>query len=94
MTDPTYQPFPGAWAYTRWHASNCAQCKKGPKPDQCGPNEACDIENAMTLSSMFGGSMLLGGEVTQDQAAAMAKRLDWDGVSYIPNEQCPELEAI
>lgn len=87
-----YRPFRQAADFVAWSEANCWQCEKGPAPDQDGENEACDIENALTLSSLCGGSIndpIIGGPV---KAAEIAERLGWNGISSLPCK-CREFVA-
>lgn len=77
-----------------WNERNCCQCKKCPPIDHQGPNELCDIENAIALASICGGTFL--DEVIGDEAYAksLADRLGWDVNSAWFPSTCPELDPI
>jgi hypothetical protein len=49
----------------------------------------CDIENAIALASATDGTLLHGGYTPINKADAIAKRLNWDGRSYLEHD-CTE----
>ena len=48
-----------------------------------------DIENAIGLASATDGTLLHGGHTPMNKADAIARRLNWDGQSYLTGA-CPE----
>ena len=89
---PTYRPFSNGSEFMDWNCYNCDRCSKGPSPDQRGPNELCEIENALAMASICGGTLLDKVIGTPEHTANLAKRLHWDGISSLPS-RCPEFEA-
>jgi len=72
-----------------WSERNCDQCIKGPKPDLVGNNTECAIEQSIAIAAATDGSLLHDGMTPMNKADAIAKRLNWDGKSYLENN-CPE----
>jgi pyridoxal biosynthesis lyase PdxS len=73
-----------------WRGANCDRCWKSHVNEKTGKSR-CAIENAIALGSATDGSFLAGGIRTPAHAARLAKRLGWDGVSYLETD-CPERE--
>jgi len=72
-----------------WSDRNCDRCVKGPKSNHVGRNTACAIEDAIALASATDGSLLHGGYTPINKANEIARRLNWDGHSYLEHD-CPE----
>lgn len=88
---PHYRPFSNGTEFMVWCEHNCEQCAKGPQPDLQGPNAACELENALTLAGICGGTIndpVIGGP---ENAAKLAARLGWKGDGPLP-WRCPEFE--
>lgn len=75
-----------------WTSRNCDRCVKryDEKKHTEGRSE-CDIENAISLASATDGTLLHGGYTATDTANAIARRLNWDGKSYLEHD-CTEFE--
>lgn len=73
-----------------WLDRNCDRCVKRFDPEKHlhGRSE-CDIENAISIASASDGTLLHGGTTPINKADAIARRLNWDGHSYL-DHNCPE----
>ena len=73
-----------------WNDSNCDRCVKGYDPEKhASGRSGCDIENAIALASATDGTLLHSGHTPINKADAIARRLNWDGKSYLEHN-CPE----
>ena len=73
-----------------WSGRNCDRCVKRFNPDKHANGRSdCDIENAIGLAAATDGTLLHDGITPPNKADAIAKRLGWDGRSYLEND-CPE----
>lgn len=73
-----------------WNDRNCDRCVKQYDPDKHAKGRSgCDIENAIALSAATDGTLLHDGHTPLNKADAIAKRLNWDGQSYLQHD-CPE----
>lgn len=90
-TLPAYALFPNGTSFMVWYEQNCDRCLKCPKAEilKQGTNEACAIETAISLASVTDGTLLHDGYTPMNKADALAKRLNWDGQSYLESD-CPE----
>jgi len=89
----TFRPFSNGMEFMDWHDRNCSGCSKGPDVDQQGPNEKCEIENALALAAVCGGTIndpVIGGE---EKAREIADRLGWDGTGRLCT-RCPERSQV
>lgn len=89
MSTPSFDIFPNGTSHMIWRERNCDRCIKGPKPEIEGHNEACPIEDAIAMAAATDGSLLHDGGTPLNKADSIAKRLNWDGESYLTNN-CPE----
>lgn len=85
---PRYALFPNGTSFMIWSEMNCDRCVKGPKPDTT-TNFACPIEDAIMRAAATDGTLLHGGHTPLNKADAIAKRLGWDGRTYLEHA-CPE----
>lgn len=90
-TNPKYRLFPNGSSHMIWMSRNCDQCWKAWNGKTQGRNRKCAIESDIALNGCAFGSLLPGNPTPADEkrAAKIAKRLGWDGVSYLEND-CPE----
>ena len=73
-----------------WMERNCDQCvKRYDESKHSKGRSECDIENAIALASATDGSLLHSGHTPMNKANAIARRLNWDGESYLTHD-CPE----
>lgn len=89
---PDYSLFPNGSSFMDWYERNCDRCVKCLKPDQLqknGNNPQCVIETAIALASATDGTLTHGGYTAMNKADAIAKRLNWDGQTYLHHD-CPE----
>jgi hypothetical protein len=86
---PEFSLFPNGTSHMMWRERNCNRCVKGPKPDLVGHNRACPIEDAIAIASALDGSLLHCGETPINKANEIARRLNWNGQSYLEHD-CPE----
>lgn len=86
---PRFALFPNGTSFMMWMDRNCDRCVKGPKPGLIGANTACPIEDSIALASATDGTLLHGGHAPPNKADAIARRLNWDGQSYLEHD-CPE----
>ncbi len=73
-----------------WYGRNCDRCVK--RYDEAKHSKGlseCDIENAISIAAATDGSLLLDGKVPMNKADALARRLKWDGQTYLEHD-CPE----
>ena len=71
------------------YEGNCDMCWKS-KPGADGKSR-CATETALAIGAISDGSLLDGGRRTVKQAQRLAKRLNWDGISYL-SANCSERE--
>lgn len=90
---PTFSLFPNGTSFEIWYCQNCDRCTKGPGPEPEGENPLCNIETAIALACCTDGTLLNDGINTPEAAADMARRLNWDGRSYLPHN-CPEFVPL
>lgn len=90
---PTFSLFPNGTSFESWYCQNCDRCTKGPGPEPEGENPLCNIETAIALACCTDGTLLNDGINTTEAAADMARRLNWDGRSYLPHN-CPEFVPL
>lgn len=90
MSTPRFRVFPNGSSWMDWMAMNCDRCVKRFDPEKHhGANSPCDLENSIALASATDGTLLHGGYTPINKADAVARRLNWDGRSYLENK-CPE----
>lgn len=88
---PRFALFPNGTSYMIWNDRNCDQCvKRYDEKKHKGGRSECDIENAIALASGTDGTLLHKGHTPINKANAIARRLNWDGHSYLEHD-CPEL---
>lgn len=87
---PRFCPFPNGTSHMIWRERNCDKCIKDfdPKKHENGMSD-CDIENAIGLAAATDGTLLHYGLTPPNKADAIARRLNWDGKSYLESN-CPE----
>lgn len=90
MSFPRFSLFPNGTSHMIWMERNCDRCVKcfDPSKHDSGRSD-CDIENAIALAAATDGTLLHDGLTAPNKADAIAKRLNWDGQSYLENN-CPE----
>jgi hypothetical protein len=87
---PSFSVFPNGTSHMLWMERNCDRCVKRYDEEKHSKGRSeCDIENAIALASATDGSLLHSGHTPMNKAAAIAKRLNWDGESYLTHD-CPE----
>lgn len=87
---PRYAVFPNGTSFMVWTERNCDRCLKGyDETKHANGRSECDIENAIALASVTDGTLLHDGDTPLNKADAIAKRLNWDGKTYLTND-CPE----
>jgi len=87
---PQFRLFPNGTSFMMWVDSNCDRCLKGYNETKHSKGRSnCDIENAIALSAATDGSLLHDGYTPMNKADAIAKRLNWDGKTYLEHD-CPE----
>jgi hypothetical protein len=87
---PCFDVFPNGTSHMMWMERNCDQCvKRYDEAKHTKGRSECDIENAIALASATDGSLLHSGHTPMNKADAIAKRLNWDGESYLTHD-CPE----
>lgn len=90
MSAPSYSLFPNGTSFMCWNDRNCDRClKRYEEARHVNGRSECDIENAIAIASATDGSLLHGGQTPHNKAAAIARRLDWDGETYLCHD-CPE----
>lgn len=73
-----------------WSERNCDRCVKGYDESKHSKGRSgCDIENAISHSVTTDGTLLHSGDTPINKADAIAKRLNWDGKTYLDHD-CPE----
>jgi len=92
MNTPDYHPFSNGSEYMDWTCHNCDNCRKGPAPNLQGPNEQCEIENALALAAVCGGTILDAVIGTIEDTQRIAARLQWSGQGDLP-ARCPEFDS-
>jgi len=87
---PRYALFPNGTSFMCWMDRNCDRCIKGydEKKHHKGRSD-CDIENNIAIASGSDGTLTHGGYTPLNKADAIARRLNWDGVTYLEHD-CPE----
>lgn len=87
---PRYALFPNGTSFMIWNDRNCDRCvKRYDEEKHSNGRSECDIENAISIASATDGTLLHGGYTPLNKADAIAKRLNWDGKSYLEHA-CPE----
>lgn len=87
---PRYAIFPNGTSFMIWIEENCDRClKRYDEAKHPSGRSDCDIENAIALASATDGTLLHGGYTPLNKASAIAKRLNWDGRTYLEHN-CPE----
>ncbi len=87
---PRFALFPNGTSFMMWTDRNCDRCiKRYDDTKHAQGRSECDIENAIGLASCTDGTLLHGGATPPNKADAIARRLTWDGQSYLEND-CPE----
>lgn len=87
---PRFSIFPNGTSHMIWLVRNCDRCIKNYDPEKhANGRSECDIENAISLASATDGSLLHDGITPPNKADAIARRLNWDGQSYLEHD-CPE----
>ncbi|MDE2103847.1 MAG: hypothetical protein KGL39_41805 [Patescibacteria group bacterium] len=90
MSAPDFSIFPNGTSHMIWMERNCDRCIKRFNPEKHPKGRSdCDIENAISLASATDGTLLHGGHTPMNKADAIAKRLKWNGESYLTGD-CPE----
>lgn len=90
MSTPSYRLFPNGTSFMCWNDRNCDRCVKRYDPEKHHTWKSdCDIETAIGLSAATDGSLLHGGHTPINKADGIAKRLNWDGITYLEHD-CPE----
>lgn len=90
---PDYRLFPNGTAFMMWTERNCDLCLKQMPAGGAGENPKCAIETAIALGACTDGTLLHDGTKPAEEAADLARRLNWDGVSYLETD-CPEIEEL
>lgn len=87
---PRYSIFPNGTSHIIWMERNCDRCVKryNLAKHPHGMSD-CAIENAISMASATDGTLLHDGTTPLNRADAIAKRLNWDGESYLEGD-CPE----
>lgn len=66
------------------------RCAKGyDEAKYSNGKSECDIENAISRAGGTDGTLLHAGHTPMNKADAIARRLKWDGKSYLEHD-CPE----
>jgi len=85
--------FPNGTSFMMWNDRNCDRCvKRYDENKHVQGRSKCDIENAIALASATDGTLLHGGHTPPNKADKIARRLKWDGHTYLEHD-CPELVA-
>lgn len=88
--NPSFAIFPNGTSHMIWSERNCGRCvKRYDSTKHANGRSECDIENAICFASATDGTLLHDGATPMNKADAIAKRLNWDGKSYLTND-CPE----
>src|ERR1044072_3078833 len=87
MKFPRFSIFPNGTSHMIWRERNCDRCIKtfDPNKHPSGRSE-CDIENAIAFASATDGTLLHCGATPPNKADAIARRLNWDGQSYLDHD--------
>lgn len=84
---PPFRVFPNGTSFMMWNERNCDRCvKRYDESKHRNGRSECDIENAIALASATDGTLLHGGYTPLNKADAIARRLGWDGKSYLEND--------
>lgn len=87
---PRFAVFPNGTSLMCWMDQNCDRCvKRYDEAKHTKGRSDCDIENAIALASATDGRLTHAGHTPLNKADAIAKRLNWDGQSYLETD-CPE----
>ena len=87
---PRFSIFPNGTGHMIWMSRNCDDCIKRFDPEKhMNGFSGCAIENAISMAAASDGTLLHGGLTAPNKANAIARRLNWDGESYLENN-CPE----
>lgn len=87
---PRFAVFPNGTSFMCWLDQNCDRCVKRYDEEKHSKGRSeCDIENSIALSAATDGTLLHRGETPLNKAAAIGRRLNWDGHSYLEHN-CPE----
>ena len=87
---PSFAVFPNGTSHMVWCERNCDVCVKRYDEEKHSKGRSeCDIENAIAIASATDGTLLHDGMTPMNKADAIAKRLNWDGHSYLTHD-CPE----
>lgn len=87
---PRYAVFPNGTSHMIWTDRNCDRCaKRFDESKHSRGRSDCDLENAISIASATDGTLLHDGITPMNKADAIAKRLHWDGQSYLTHD-CPE----
>ena len=90
MSVPRFALFPNGTSFMAWADRNCDRClKRYDESKHKNGKSECDLENAISLAGGTDGTLLHGGYTPLNKADAIAKRLGWDGVTYLQSG-CPE----
>lgn len=90
MSLPRFALFPNGTSCMVWMDRNCDRCVKNyDEKKHVNGRSDCDIENAIARAAGTDGCLTHGGHTPLNKADAIAKRLNWDGNSYLTNN-CPE----
>ena len=90
MSRTSFAVFPNGTSYMIWLERNCDRCVKRYDQDKHSNGQSeCDIENAIAMASATDGTLLHCESTPMNKADAIAKRLNWDGKSYLTTN-CPE----
>lgn len=87
---PRFAVFPNGTSFMMWNERNCDVCvKRYDASKHLSGFSDCDIENAIAIASATDGRLTHGGYTPINKADAIAKRLNWDGRTYLEHD-CPE----
>ena len=87
---PSFSVFPNGTSHMIWREHNCDRCiKRFDDSKHTKGRSDCDIENAISIAGATDGSLLHDGLTPFNKADAIARRLKWDGQSYLTHN-CPE----
>lgn len=87
---PDFSIFPNGTSHMMWTERNCDRCvKRYDYEKHFNGRSECAIENAIALASATDGTLLHDGMTPMNKANSIAKRLNWDGESYLTHD-CPE----
>jgi hypothetical protein len=88
VSEPTYDLFPNGTSHMMWRDRSCDCCWKS-RVDEATGKSRCAIEYAIAAASVFDGTLIADGVIGRARAERLAKRLNWDGKSYLRTD-CPE----